>query len=362
MRILFVMGTRPQIVKTAALVDAARRLGLEHVVVHTGQHYDETLSGSVLDGLFTSVRPDRNLRTGSGNDRSQITAGVQRLIPVIDEVRPDCIFTVGDSNPALVGAIAAAVTNTPLAHSEAGLRSGETTEPEERNRVFIDTLASWLFCSNDETLGNLEAEGLERYAAITGDLLADVARRSADSALELPEVVAPQLSGHDFCLFTLHRRHTAYRRDALGQIVDMLCEPWPQPVVWPVHPGVEDRLREWNLLERIQLANQVRVIPAVPYVQMLALEKAATVVVTDSVGVQVEAYLHSTPCVVLRRQVEYASLLAAGWSIQVDPSGPLLQDTPRIAFEASRRNLPREHTELFGDGKSAERMLNLLLN
>jgi UDP-GlcNAc3NAcA epimerase len=356
---MVVIGTRPQIIKASVLLGALARFGIGSVLVHTGQHFDTELSEVFFRELGLR-HPDYNLATGSGGDKHQIQVGVHRLVLAIMEERPDLILTIGDSDPALVGCLGAIVEEVALGHIEAGLRSGNSAEPEERNRTVIDGAADWLFCSTDECLQNCLRERAAGNALRTGDLLKDAWIRYG----QLVDIARPKLPTSaihgDFCLFTLHRRGNAYDPRQLSLIVDMLAGNWSVPTVWPVHPGVHEQLEKLGHLDSLQRNRNVVLAPPATYLEMRWLEQNCRVVVTDSVGVQVEAYLAGKPSVVLRHEVEYASLVRSGWTTLVHPTREGLASCAEVVLGlgSSRINGYDEH--LFGDGNAAIKIASAL--
>jgi UDP-GlcNAc3NAcA epimerase len=359
MKVMVVFGTRPQIIKTSVLIEALQSIGLDSVLVYTGQHYDIRLSDIFFQELNLR-KPDYNLGIGSGSYEYQINAGVKALKKVIEREKPDQILTIGDSNPALVGSLGGYEMGIKLAHSEAGLRSGSSIEPEEQNRKQIDSIADYLFCSTEECVNNLLEEEVTGIPVWTGDLLNDAWKRYEHLVDQAKPKDFPHRKFNDFCVFSLHRRGNAYNPERLKLFVNMLRDSWSLPTVWPMHPGIQNELRKLGLLDQLQTNKNLFLIPPLSYLEMRWLEKNCSVVVTDSVGLQVEAYLAQKPSIVLRNEMEYHSLEAMGWSVRVDPSIAQLDQCSMLARDLISNKPSYYDKELFGNGEAAYYMATML--
>lgn len=360
MKVLITIGTRPQIIKASVLLDSLKNIDIETILVHTGQHYDLELS----DTFFRELKlrhPDYNLGVGSGSYKYQIERGVNLIREVIERERPNGVLVIGDSNPALVGCLGALTTGTPLAHCEAGLRSGNLSEPEERNRIFIDSISDYLFSSSSRNTSNLMNEKHTGDINQTGDLLVDIWHKYETNEENNP-LPLNGLSLSDFCLFTLHRRSNAYDPNRLRLIISKFLSTWRVPIVWPVHPGVMKQLNQMGLWEQLKTSKYIHLIHATSYLQMKWLLENCSFVITDSVGVQVEAYLATKLCYVLRNEMEYAELQDSGWSKLIPPRS---QDIDEF-FEQINLEFPTTPIthipDLFGDGHSAQRMSHVFLD
>jgi UDP-GlcNAc3NAcA epimerase len=310
MRIVSIVGARPQFVKAAILFRAIQEAGLTHRLIHTGQHYDARMS-NVFFAEF-GLTADRNLEVGSGPHGVQTGEIMKRLEPALLEERPDWVLLYGDTNSTLAGAIVAAKLGLPLAHVEAGLRSFNRAMPEEINRIVADRLSDLLFCPTESAMANLRNEGLERHGVFTGDVMYDAflvfreaAQRQAPAWLERWQAGA-------FALATIHRAENTddpvrlrSLLNALEEISGELC-----PVVLPLHP----RTRK-ILLERGWQPKAVELIEPVSYLEMLQLETRARFIVTDSGGVQKEAYFAHVPCITVRDQTEWVETLCGGCNV-----------------------------------------------
>ncbi|MBX5466130.1 MAG: UDP-N-acetylglucosamine 2-epimerase (non-hydrolyzing) [Firmicutes bacterium] len=305
MRVLTVVGARPQFIK-AAVVSPRLREVAEEVLVHTGQHYDRELSAVFFDELELA-RPDYELGVGSAEAAVQTGRMLEALAPIVAAVRPDWVLVYGDTNSTLAGALAAAQAKVPLAHVEAGLRSYDRTMPEEINRVVADHLATALYCPTPHAVENLRREGIERGVVLSGDVMAVALRRIPPD----PEVLARwDLVPGGYYLVTVHRAANTDDRERLGGIVAGLGA-LPGPVVWPVHPRAQARLSAFAL----PLPPNLRLIPPVGYRAMITLEGAARAVLTDSGGVQREAAWLGVPVYILREETEWRELLESGQAV-----------------------------------------------
>ena len=348
MKVLTVVGARPQFIKAAAL---SRELRKEHreVLVHTGQHYDAELS----DVFFRELelpQPDHHLGVGSGTHARMTGQTLERLEPVLQQEAPDWVVVFGDTNSTLAGTLAAAKLRLPLAHVEAGLRSGDRSMPEEPNRIVADHCADLLFAPTQTAMDHLAREGLSERARLTGDIMYDSLLQHLPLAEGRSGIMERlTLRRGEYALVTVHRAANTDDVGALERILDALAM-LDEPVVFPMHPRARLALASSDL----ETGANVRAIEPVGYLDMLALQRGARVVLTDSGGVQKEAYLLGTPCVTLREETEWPETLAGGWNV--------LAGTKRVRIVAAARR-PRpagKPAKVFGDGQAARRMVELL--
>ena len=346
-RVLTVIGNRPQFVKAAAVSDRLRA-GAREVLVHTGQHYDDDLSRVFFDELELP-RPDHMLDVGGGTNSSQTARMLAALEPLVAAERPDVVLVYGDTNSTLAGALAGAQAGVPVAHVEAGMRSYDRTMPEELNRVLADHAASLLLCSSERAARTLRDERVAGEVVVVGDVMVDVALmlapRADDGALETVGVERGA-----YVLATAHRAGNVDDPARLSQLVELLLAV-PGPVVLPLHPRTRARLEAAGLLER--LAGPVLLTPPLGYLGFTALLLHARAVLTDSGGVQKEAYLAGVPCVTLRATTEWTETVDAGWNTLVDLDAG-------AAVAALERPLPAERPPLYGDGRAGERVVAAL--
>ena len=350
MRVLTVVGNRPQFVKAAAVSHRLRERATE-VLVHTGQHHDDDLSGVFFDELGLP-RPEHRLDLGGGTNTAQTARMLDALEGLVRDEAPDAVLVYGDTNSTLAGALAAAQARVPVAHVEAGMRSFDRSMPEELNRVLTDHASDLLLCPSDVAMANLAAEGLGERARMVGDVMVDVFDLVAPRARERRSALeAAGVSGGDYALVTAHRAGNVDDPQRLAALVALL-EQVPYPVVAPLHPRTRTRLEAAGLLDR--LMERVTVLPPVGYLDFTALLLHARVVLTDSGGVQKEAYLAGVPCVTLRDTTEWVETVESGWNV-------LAGLDAAAALAALGREPPAERPPLYGDGRAGERVVEALL-
>jgi UDP-GlcNAc3NAcA epimerase len=348
MKVVTVVGARPQFIKAAAFSRALHREH-EEVLIHTGQHYDPNLSDIFFQELEIP-RPNHYLGVGSGSHGRMTGQMLERLEPVLEREAPDWVVVFGDANSTLAGALTAAKLHLPLAHVEAGLRSGDRSMPEEINRIVADHLADLLFAPTDAAMAHLAHEGLSARSRLTGDIMYDSLLQHLPLAEERSSLLKQLgLARGEYALATVHRAANTDDLGAFERILDALAL-LDEPVVFPMHPRARLALASSDL----ETPLNVRVIEPVGYLDMLMLERNARVVITDSGGVQKEAYLLGVPAVSLREETEWEETLSGGWNV-------LAGTDPQRIVEAAQRPRPRgEPANVFGDGHAAERMVQLL--
>jgi UDP-N-acetylglucosamine 2-epimerase len=352
MRIVTVIGNRPQFVKAAA-VSRPLRERHEELIVNTGQHYDDELSRVFFEELDVPA-PALELGIGDGSSTSQTWRMLQALEPALEELEPDMVLVYGDTNSTLAGALAAAQRRVPVAHVEAGMRSFDRAMPEELNRVLTDHASDLLLCSTETAVANLEREDVAGDVRLVGDAMADVTLAFAPVAEERSRALEEHgLTPGEFLVATAHRAGNVDDPQRLARLVELL-EALPLPTVLPLHPRTRARLVAAGLLERLERAPRLRLAPPLGYLDFLTLARHARAVLTDSGGVQKEAYLLGTPCVTLRNTTEWVETVDAGWNVLVD------LDT-EAALSALERPAPvGERPELYGGGRAGERIRDAL--
>jgi UDP-GlcNAc3NAcA epimerase len=350
LRVLTVVGNRPQFIKAAAVSPRLRTRG-EELLVHTGQHFDDELSAVFFAELGLPA-PQIQLSISGGSNTSQSARMLSALEPVIADAAPDCVLVYGDTNSTLAGALAAVQQGVPVAHVEAGMRSFDRTMPEEINRVLTDHLSALLLCSSAVGVANLEAEGV-RGAQIVGDVMVDVALEAQPRARERVDLVSSHgVEPGRYVLATAHRAGNVDDPARLAALVELLLGVG-EAVVLPLHPRTRARLEAAGLLERLLGSGAVRVTQPLGYLELTALLCNARAVLTDSGGLQKEAYLAAVPCVTLRPSTEWVETVEAGWNTLVDLS--LAQARAALATPP-----PTVRPQLYGDGHSGARVVAAL--
>jgi UDP-N-acetylglucosamine 2-epimerase len=340
-KVLTVVGARPQFVKASPLSRALRRRFRE-VLVHTGQHYDAEMSDAFFEELEIP-RPDVHLGIRAGSHGAMTGRMLEALEAVMAETRPDAVIVLGDTNSTLAGALAAAKLHLPVAHVEAGLRSFDPRMPEEVNRRLTDHVSALLFCPTATAVRNLGREGITRGVHRVGDVMMDAVRQNLARARRLAR---PRLRPRSYYLATIHRQENTDDADRLAGLVSAL-ERLSHPVVLPLHPRTRERLRRLGR----RPGGSVRLTRPVPYLEMLALQHNARAVLTDSGGVQKEAFILGTPCLTLRDTTEWVETLRAGANrlVGIDPARIL-----RAAASLERRRPRWSAVQAYGDGHASE--------
>jgi len=350
-KILTVVGNRPQFIKAAA-VSGPLRERHEEILVHTGQHHDDALSRVFFTELGLA-RPDRELGISGGTNTSQTARMLAALEPLLEEVRPDAVLVYGDTNSTLAGAVAAAQARIPVIHVEAGMRSFDWAMPEELNRVLTDHLGDLLLCASDTAAQNLAAEGVSGRVDVVGDVMVDVAIRRQPSARSDSEALSSyRLQAGAYLLLTAHRAGNVDDPERLRKLVE-LVKALPMPVLFALHPRTRARLEDADLLSTLEQLDGLTLTGPLGYIEFSALACQARAILTDSGGVQKEAYLAGVPCVTLRANTEWVETVQAGWNTLVDLDAD-------AALTALQTPPPSEHPPLYGDGHAAERVVEAI--
>ena len=349
MKLVSIVGARPQFIKASPL---SRELRLRHheILVHTGQHYDHEMSDVFFEELGIPA-PDHHLGIGSGPHGAQTGAMLAAIETVLQKESPDAVLVYGDTNSTLAGALAAAKLHMPVAHVEAGLRSFNRQMPEEINRVLADHLSTWLFSPSEASRQQLAQEGICQGVHVVGDIMVDALRLHGARATARSEALARyQLEAGTYYLATVHRAENTDEAGNLYRIVGALGV-LDKPVALPLHPRTEKRLTELG----VAIGANVRVLAPQGYLDMLALQRGAACVLTDSGGIQKEAYYLHVPCVTLRNETEWGETVATGWNTLAGT------DPERIlAAVAQRPHRDTPHPDLYGDGMTARRIVEIL--
>lgn len=359
LRILTVLGARPQFIKSAPVSRAVaehdrRRPGtIAEILVHTGQHYDRDMSDVFFEELGLRP-PDFHLGVGSGSHGAQTGRMLERIEEVMRTQAPDLVLVYGDTNSTLAGALAAAKLGLRVAHVEAGLRSYRRSMPEEINRVVTDHLATWLFAPTSHSVTTLAREGITSGVYLVGDVMYDAALQHLDIARARARALhALGLAPRSYNLVTIHRAENTDDAGRLRSLVAGLqAIAREAPVVWPVHPRARAALAAIGI-DRIE---GVQTLPPAGYLDMLQLCANARVVLTDSGGVQREAFFFGTPCLTLRDETEWTETVETGWNTLIGV------DRERMVTAVAAAAPGQETTGLFGEGSAATRIVEILTN
>lgn len=352
MRILTVVGNRPQFVKAAA-VSTLLREQHEEILVHTGQHHDDELSAIFFEELGVP-EPECRMAVSGGSNTSQLARMLSPLEALIGERQPDVVLLYGDTNSTLAGALAGADAGVPIAHVEAGMRSYDLTMAEERNRVLVDALSALLLCSSASAAENLHSERARGRVEVVGDVMVDVANAFMPVARGRAELLGRLgLEPRGYVLATAHRAANVDEPQRLLSLVELL-EAIPDQIVMPLHPRTAERLSAAGLRERLERA--ATLCEPLGYLDFTMLLCNASTVLTDSGGVQKEAYLAGVPCLTLRDRTEWVETVQTGWNVLVGLDPALAMS----AIAAFADELPAVHPPVYGDGQAGRRVVAAL--
>ena len=345
MKVLSVVGNRPQFIKSAPLSAALRAAGIVEVVVHTGQHYDDEMSRVFFEELVLG-EPAHSLDLQTADSETMRPA----ILEAISVEGPEWVLVYGDTNSTLAGAEAAVEAGLPVAHVEAGLRSGDLSMPEERNRIAVDRVAALLLCPDDRSRATLVAEGVPGAVAVVGDVMADAAFRFGPIARERSDVLTRLgVAAGSYVVATVHREANV-RTERLARILAGLGRS-RERVLFPAHP----RTRAAIEAARLPVPEPVELLEPLGYLDFAALVSQARTVATDSGGLQKEAYWYGVPCVTMRPSTEWVDTVQVGANVLVD------DDPGRIASALAEAVMPPERPVLYGDGRASERIARILL-
>lgn len=349
MKIVTVIGARPQFIKAAPLSQELRKQN-EELLVHTGQHYDDNMS-AVFFRELSIPEPNYNLGIGSGLHGEQTGAMLAGIERILLEEHPDCVLVYGDTNSTLAGALAASKLNIPVAHVEAGLRSFNRIMPEEVNRVLTDHLSAYLFSPSEVSRRQLAAEGITQGVHVVGDIMLDAVNLFRQRAQEIsPYPAFLSLAPKRYYLATIHRPENTDDKANLSTILSAL-DSLGCPVVLPLHPRTRNLLSGYGLV----CGANIHVIDPVGYLDMLKLSANASCILTDSGGLQKEAYYLEVPCVTMRRETEWVETVEAGWNIVTGADQKKI-----LAAVKKLTSCTPPHFPLYGDGTAAEQIVSVL--
>lgn len=353
-KVVSVIGARPQFIKAFPVSEAFKKTNVfQEVLVHTGQHYDHEMSQVFFEELGF-YKPHYNLEVGSGSHAFQVGEMLIKLEKVLREEKPDLVLVYGDTNSTLAGALAAVKLQLPVAHVEAGLRSFDFGMPEEVNRVLADRISHFLFCPTKKAVKNLEKEGLDEKVFLVGDVMYDASLFFGDLA-ERKSIILKKLGllPKEYLLCTVHRASNTDNRSNLSQIVEALCE-CGEKIVFPVHPRTVKYLKKYSLFSQLEKSDNVKLLQALGYFDFLVLEKNAKKILTDSGGVQKEAFFYGVPCITLRDKTEWLETVEADWNILVGV------DKKKITQAINDFWPSGERRDYYGDGRAAFKIVEIL--
>src|SRR3954454_23873864 len=348
MKIVTVIGNRPQFVKAAA-VSRLLRAAHDEVIIHTGQHHDDELSAIFFEEMQVP-RPEHQLHIAGGTNTEQTARMLAAIGPLLSDEAPDVVLVYGDTNSTAARGLAAAQAQIPVVHVEAGMRSFDRRMPEELNRVLTDHLSDLLLVPSDTARANLERESVAGRVVLVGDVMVDVSMMFQPRAQGEPRALRDAgVEPGAFVLCTAHRAGNVDVPERLRKLVDILLA-LEEPVVLPLHPRTGARLDAAGWLDELAAAEHVRITPPLGYMAFTTLLTNARRVLTDSGGVQKEAYFAGVPCVTMRDTTEWVETVDVGWNVLVDLD-------LHSALTALGEEPPAEHPQLYGDGRAGERVV-----
>lgn len=352
MKVISIVGARPQFIKAAPVSKALRKQHHE-LLLHTGQHYDDNMSKVFFDELGIP-RPDINLEIGSDSHARQTAAIMIGVENFLEQEKPDLVLVYGDTNSTLAGAVAAAKLHIKIAHVEAGLRSFNRAMPEEINRIVADKVADILFCPTKTAVNNLAAEGITSGVFNIGDVMYDAALKFAPIAEQKSHILDKlSLVPKSYLLLTLHRAENTDSYQNLSHIVEAVIQS-RKTIVFPIHPRTVKLVKQFQLDEKLNQAAHIILIEPVSFIDMIVLEKNALKILTDSGGVQKEAYFYQVPCITLRHETEWVETVEDGWNYLVGA------DAEKILAAINNFSPDRDQKRHYGDGKASEKLVGIL--
>jgi UDP-N-acetylglucosamine 2-epimerase (non-hydrolysing) len=359
MKIAFVIGTRPEIIKMSPLIDEVERRDIDFILIHTGQHYDREMSQQYFEDLELP-QPDYNIGVGSTTHGKQTAVMLEGIEEILSSEKPDIVLVEGDTNAVMAGALAASKMYIPVGHVESGLRSYDKTMPEEINRVIADICSQLFFVPTEESAINLIFEGLHpSNIYITGNTVVDavyrnlkIAEKNFNLDLDLKK---------DFITLTLHRAENTDNPQRLRDITDALMELKETTIIFPVHPRTIKTLNKLNLYDQLVKADHIKLMKPVGYLDFIVLLSHSKVVITDSGGIQEEAITMNIPCVTLRYNTERPETVTAGGNILVGTDKDRIIQTVRNITEDEKLYQKMSQAENpYGDGKTSERIVDII--
>lgn len=369
MRVALIVGTRPEIIKMSPVVKELERRGIEHLLVHTGQHYDYLMDGVFFKDLGLK-EPTVNLKVGSGSQVSTIAKIMEALEKYFTTEKPDVVLVQGDTNSALAGALVSAKMHLKSGHVEAGLRSYDRRLPEEYNRIICDHISDYLFAPTDLARQNLLDEGISKREmlyygkrftpkiVVTGNTIVDAVMDNLQKAEKTKVLANLGITTRKYFMVTAHREENVDYKENLKGIITALrsiTKQYRLPMIFPLHPRTRSRLTSFSLMDEVRSIKGLKIVEPLGFFELLALEGNAKVVLTDSGGIQEETCILRTPCVVMRERTERPEAIAVGGAVLAGCDPKRILKATKVMF-----NKKRNWKNPFGDGKAATRIINTI--
>ena len=345
MKIVSIVGARPQFIKCAALTQELRMFH-QDVIVHTGQHYDYEMSDIFFKELEIP-KPDYYLGIGSGTHGYQTGQMLIAIEEVLYKEKPDMVLVYGDTNSTLAGALAARKSQFPVGHVEAGLRQLDQDMPEEINRILVDHCSKLLFCPTKKSVSNLSMEGINRGVFLTGDVMIDILLKQREIAERSKILDDLCIKSKHYFIVTVHRAGNTDNMDTLQNIVEALLKI-DYPIIFPIHPRTGNALKKFGLDNKLSLNNNIRLVKPMPYLDFLKLMSHAKKIITDSGGIEKEAYILKVPCITMLDSTGWEETVEDGWNVLVGTN------TQQIVRMANNFNPINEQSENFGMGHASK--------
>ncbi|MDP2837211.1 MAG: UDP-N-acetylglucosamine 2-epimerase (non-hydrolyzing) [Methanobacteriaceae archaeon] len=362
MKIAIVIGTRPEIIKMAPVIDEIIKRNLDYVLIHTGQHYDHEMSDQFFSDLELPT-PDYNIGVGSGSHGEQTAEMMKGIENVFLEEKPDMVMVQGDTNAVIAGAIVASKLHIPVGHVEAGLRSFDKTMPEEINRMVADVCSQLYYVPTEESAVNLIVEGINpKNVIITGNTVVDACLRNLKIAENNSDILDQFEVDEKILTLTMHRAENVDNLERLTQITDALIELDELTIIFPVHPRTLKNLENFGLLSKLVKKDNIKLIKPIGYLDFLLLLSNSDMVMTDSGGLQEEAITLDVPCMTLRYNTERPETVTAGGNILVGSNKDKIIETANLIMnDPKTRETMKKAINPYGDGKASSRILNVTL-
>ena len=350
-KIATIIGARPQFIKTALLSWELRK-DFQEIIIHTGQHYDLNMSDIFYQDLKLP-EVDYNLGAGSATQGKQTALMLEKIEEVLIQEKPDMVLIYGDTNSTIAGALAATKLHIPIGHVEAGMRSFNRQMPEEINRIVSDHIADLLFCSTETAVGLLKKEGIEKGVYFVGDVMYDLQRHTLENNPHKKILGSLSLKPKEYIFATIHRQENTDNKENLKNIFEAFAK-LDETIIYPIHPRTKKCLQEYKLEEMVNNIQNLKVIDPVSYTDTIELEKNAKMVITDSGGVQKEAYVGEVPCITLRNETEWTETVESGWNQLVGT------DTEKIIKLVKNYPEPKNHPNFLGDGLAYKKITQII--
>ncbi len=342
-KIVTIIGARPQFIKTPLISGKIKKFAKE-ILVHTGQHYDLNMSDIFFKELKIS-KPKYNLEVGSNSPGKQTAKMLDRIEQVLLKEKPNLVLIYGDTNSTIAGALAAAKLHIPVAHVEAGMRSYNREMPEEINRVVSDHISDLLFCPTKSSEKILQKEGITRGVYFVGDVMYDIQKKLKTQSSKLKTLEKLSIKPKKYILVTVHRQENTDKKENLENILKAF-EKINETIIYPIHPRTKKFIREYKFEKWVKKIPHLHLIEPIGYQEMIYLESNARLILTDSGGVQKEAYLNRVPCVTLRKETEWIETIQSGWNQLAGIN------VKRIVGLSKKSPPPKKHPNFLGDGKA----------